>query len=289
MQSSDGSAGRRWVAATFAAVAALAMASLVSSQLSLMSVLDDERADDAATKVAASRFTGDLLERTVRSAVSPVLDESSATFVAVSTSQDQRVRDVIRTSLISAHHQVVDPDSDPPAGAAGDASVRSAITDAVTQAGAQAGVDVSSVTDQIDAPTIVPDRVPTIGLRPLAENVRLVAAIVVLVASLCAIAFHPRPGRGLAGLGWKFAVVFGTWFVALLVVGWVISSIAETLFGELLDSIWSDAVPAMLLLCGAGLLLSAGVWFGGVALDGLTSRRPPPPQPAPAPDQTYWA
>jgi hypothetical protein len=270
-----------------AALAAVAMATLVSSQLALMSVLDAERAEDAAATVAQSRFTGDLIERTVRGAVDPVLDESSATFVAVSTSQDPRVRELVRTSLVTAHQQVVDPDASP-VDASSDATVRTAIVEAVTEAGAQTGVDVSTVTGALEAPSVLPEEVPSFGLRPFAENVRLLAALVVLLASLAVLAFHPRPGRGVAGLGWKFGIVFGAWFAALLVVGWIVGAVAETLFGELLDSIWSDAVPAMLLLCGAGLLLSVGLWFGGVALDGLTARRGVPAPPAHAADGTWW-
>jgi hypothetical protein len=285
-----GSSGRRWAAGVFAALAAVAMAVLLSSQLSLMSVLDAERADDAARTVAESRFTGELIEQTVRSAVAPVLDDSTATFVATATSNDQRVREVVRISLVSAHHQVVDPSADDPSGAVTDDSVRNAISDALLAAGAEAGVDVTTVTDRVEAPGVVPDQLPAFGLRPLAETARASAAIVVVVAALLAVAIHPRPGRALAGLGWKFGIVLGAWFVALLVIGWVIGMIAETLFGELLDAVWSDAVPAMLLLCGAGLLLCLALWFGGIALDGLVTRRPRyEPAPAPAPSDPYWS
>jgi hypothetical protein len=268
------STGRRWVAALFAVLAAAAMAVLVSSQLSLMSVLDAERADDAARDVAESRFTGELIEQAVRSAVAPVLDDSTATLVATATSEDQHVRDIVRVSLVSAHHQVVDPDSAPPDDAVTDGSVRTAIADALVAAGVRAGVDVRSVADQVAAPSVVPDRLPEFGLRPFAENTRTIAAIAAIVAGIAAVVIHPRPGRGLAGLGWKFGIVFGVWFITLLVIGWVIDSIDETLFGELMQTVWSDAVPAMLLLCGAGLLLCAGLWFGGVALDGFVTRRP---------------
>jgi hypothetical protein len=287
MEREYGSSGRRWAAGVFAALAAVAMAVLVSSQLSLMSILNADRADDAARTVAESRFTADLIERTVRSAVAPVLDESSATFIATATSRDQRVREVVRVSLVSAHHQVVDPSSQDPPGAVTDASVRTAINEAIVEAGNVAGVDVTGAIERTDAPTVVPDRLPEFGLKPLAENARAIAAIVVVVAALAAVAIHPSPGRAVAGLGWKFGIVFGGWFVALLVIGWVIGMIAETLFGELLHAVWSDAVPAMLLLCGAGLLLCAGMWFGGVALDGLVTRRT---RYAGAPaEQSYWS
>jgi hypothetical protein len=274
MDGGRGSSGRRWVAALFAVVAAAAMAVLVSSQLSLMSVLDADRADDAARDVAASRFTGELIEQAVRSAVAPVLDDSTAALVATTTSEDQNVRDIVRIALLSAHHQVVDPDSAPPDDAVTDDSVRTALADALVAAGVRAGVDVRGVADQVAAPNVLPDRVPKFGLRPLAENARTIAAIIAVVSGIAAVVIHPRPGRGLAGLGWKLAIVFGVWFVSLLVIGWVIDSISETLFGELMQSVWSDAAPAMLLLCGAGLLLCAGAWFGGVALDGLMTRRP---------------
>jgi hypothetical protein len=45
-----------------------------------------------------------------------------------------------------------------------------------------------------------------------------------------------------------------------------------------------------LLLCGAGLLLCLALWFGGIALDGLVTRRPRyEPAPAPAPSDPYWS
>src|SRR5829696_7281540 len=160
----------------------------------VLSLLDAERADDAARTVADSRFTGELIDRTVRSAVAPVLDESTATFVATATSRDQRVREVVRISLLSAHHQVVDPSSEDPPGAVADESVRTAINEAIVEAGAVAGVDVTAAIERTDAPTVVPDRLPEFGLRPLAENTRAIAAIVLVVAVLAAVVIHPRPG-----------------------------------------------------------------------------------------------
>jgi hypothetical protein len=256
------------------------MAVLVSSQLAAMSVLDAERADAAAREVAESNFTAELLESAVYGAVAPVAGESTATIVAATTSQDPRVREMIRGSLVLAHQQVVDPDAATTTlvVTGPDTSVRTAVADAVIEAGIAAGVDLTGIAEQVEAPSVLPDRLPEVGLRPMAETTRTIAAIVVLVASVLTVVVHPRPGRGLAGVGWKFGIVFGGWFVALVVVGWVIDSIASTLFGELLQAVWSDAVPAMLLLCGAGLLLCAALWFGGIALDGLTrpaTRYPP--------------
>ena len=71
-------------------------------------------------------------------------------------------------------------------------------------------------------------------------------------------------------------VVCGGWLVGLLVAGWVIGRTTSTLFGEMMDTVWSDAVPSMLLLVGAGMLIGAGLWVAGTVVDGAT--RPPAPR-----------
>jgi hypothetical protein len=49
--------------------------------------------------------------------------------------------------------------------------------------------------------------------------------------------------------------------------------VANTLFGEMLQAVWSDAVPSMLLLVGAGVTIGAGVVFAGIAADGWAAER----------------
>ena len=88
-----------------------------------------------------------------------------------------------------------------------------------------------------------------------------------------AVIAHPRPGRGLRRLGVVAMVVSGVWLVGLLVTGWAIGLAANTLFGEMLQTVWNDAVPSMLLLVGAGVVLGAGVAFAGIAADGWAQER----------------
>jgi hypothetical protein len=55
------------------------------------------------------------------------------------------------------------------------------------------------------------------------------------------------------------------------------------LFGEMLDTVWSDAVPSMLLLVGAGVVIGVGLVVAGIALDGFgraQRRREAGPPPA---------
>jgi len=41
----------------------------------------------------------------------------------------------------------------------------------------------------------------------------------------------------------------------------------------MLDTVWSDAVPSMLLLVGAGLIIGVGLWVAGTAFDGYDTHR----------------
>jgi hypothetical protein len=71
--------------------------------------------------------------------------------------------------------------------------------------------------------------------------------------------------------------VCGAWLAGLLIAGWVIGRTTNTLFGEMIETVWSDAVGSMLLLVGAGLVIGVGVWFAGAAWlgfsRGATARR----------------
>lgn len=273
MDDAPGDRSRRILAGFLAAACVAAVAVLLSAQLALMSVLDPARAEDAATEVAESRFAGDLIDQTVRRAVEPFVDGATADQVAAATADDPRVRRIVRATLVNAHLQVIDPDAAALTRTVTDEPILDALEAALADAGAAAGVDLSAATSQLGSPAVLPDELPDVGLRPIAETVRFLAALAAVVLAVATVVVHPRPGRALAGLGWKVAVVFGVWLLALLVVGRVIDRIAETLFGEVLEAVWSASVPSMVLLCAAGLVLAGGVWMGGVALDGFVTDR----------------
>lgn len=257
------------------------------TQLSLMSILDTGRAEAAAHDVAGSRLTSALIDDTVRTAVSPVLDPAlTDQIVAVATSEP-RVRDVVARSLIDAHGQLVDPSSGAGSGSGttsmtDDRDVDAAIESVLAEAGRRAGVDLTNVSGQVRTPGVSPEHLPGLALGPVAETVRLVAAAIALAAAILAIAIHPRRGSAVSGLGWKASFVCLIWFIGMLIASWLIDRVADTLFGELIASLWADASPAMMTLLLAGALLGGGAWMGGIALDGLvrpavdpTFRRPP--------------
>lgn len=281
MVDDSGSRTRRRLAGVAAAVFATAFTTMLAAQLALMSVLDTARAERVAAEVASSAFVTGVLDDAIRLAVTPVTGPEIASVVAVSTSSDPRVRSVVEGSLVSAHRQIVDPSA--PAGIGGP-QVDSVVADVLEETGARLGVDLGGVSGQLAIPDARPARTPTVGLGSLATTTRLITAVVAVLAALAATAVHPRPARGLAGLGARAAIVCGTWAVGLLVVGWLIGRVAETLFGELLDAVWASAAPAMLGVVMAGVLLGLGVWLGGRALDGLVaSRRRPGPAGPPGP------
>jgi hypothetical protein len=298
VNSERGSASRRVVAGLFALGFTLAIAAVLASQLALMSVLDSQRAERAAQEIAESRFTGQLIEQTVTRAIGPVIDPQLASQIAAVTSADPQVRGVVQSSLITAHRQVVEPEAAVPTAPAPTAtpppdgtsptssfdaneSVQAAITAAIIDAGARNGVDLSGFTDQVGTPKVVPDDLPELGLRTVAERTRLIAGLAAIALAILTVLIHPRPGRSLAGLGLRAAIVCGAWLAGLLIAGWVIGLIADTLFGEMLESIWSAAVPSMILLTIAGVVLGAGIWFAGIAVDGLSrDRRPPAASPS---------
>ncbi len=274
------------VAGFCVAMFTIALVALVSSQLALMSVLDTARAERAADQIAASRFTADVIEKTVERAISPIVGSAIAAQLATATSTDPQVTAVVSSSLMGAHRQIVDPD----VGALpdGNVAVRTAIArsvlDAATAAGfdpATAGIDVASVdasgldaaVEQVSLPSVVPTDVPDLGLQRVAETARVVGALALFVFGFVAVVAHPRPGHGLRRLGIAAVVVCGAWLVGLLVIGWIIGLVANTLFGEMLQTVWTDAVPSMLLLVGAGVVLGAGVVFAGIVADGWTQQR----------------
>jgi hypothetical protein len=264
----------------------LALSALVSSQLASMSVLDPGRAQRAADQIATSRFTADVIEQTVERAVTPIAGADLAAQLAAATSADQQVTGVVSSSLIGAHRQIVDPDA--PSEPDGNIAVRTAITRSVLDAATAAGFDPSAVgidpadldtlqlqtvAEQAGLPSVVPSDVPHLGLRQVAETTRVIAGLAVVVFGVVAVLAHPRSGRGLRRLGVATVVVCGAWLVGLLVTGWIIGLVAETLFGEMLQTVWNDAVPSMLLLVGAGVVIGAGVVFAGIALDGWARER----------------
>jgi hypothetical protein len=264
----------------------IALGALVSSQLSLMSVLDPARAQRAADQIATSRFTADVIEQTVERAVTPIAGDDVAARLAAVTSTDPQVTGVVSSSLIGAHRQIVDPDA--PSAPDGNVAVRRAIAQSVLDSATAAGFDpvaagidptdldalqLDAAAEQAGLPSVVPNNVPQLGLRQVADTTRVIAAVVLLVFGVVAVLAHPRSGRGLRRLGVATVVVCGAWLVGLLVTGWIIDLVANTLFGEMLQTVWSDAVPSMLLLVGAGVVIGAGVVFAGIAFDGWARER----------------
>lgn len=268
------------------AVFAMALGALVSTQLSLMSLLDSARAEQAADQIATSRFTAEVIDQTVERAITPIAGADIATQLATATSTDPQVTDVISASLMGAHRAIVDPD----AGSVpdGNVAVRTAIARSVLDTATAAGFDpaawgidatdldalqLDAVADQAGLPSVVPTDVPSLGLRQVAETTRIIAAVALFVFGFVAVVAHPRPGRGLRRLGIAAIVVCGAWLAGLLVTGWIIGLVANTLFGEMLQTVWNDAVPSMLLLVGAGVVIGAGVVFAGIAADGWARER----------------
>jgi hypothetical protein len=264
----------------------IALGALVTSQLSLMSVLDPARAQRAADQIATSRFTADVIEQTVERAVTPIAGDDVAARLAAITSTDPQVTGVVSSSLIGAHRQIVDPDA--PSAPDGNVAVRRAIAQSVLDSATAAGFDpvaagidptdldalqLDAAAEQAGLPSVVPNNVPQLGLRQVADTTRVIAAVVLLVFGVVAVLSHPRSGRGLRRLGVATVVVCGAWLVGLLVTGWIIDLVANTLFGEMLQTVWNDAVPSMLLLVGAGVVIGAGVVFAGIAFDGWARER----------------
>lgn len=296
MTDGGGSTAQLAIAGFCAAMFAIALGALVSSQLALMSVLDSARAERAAEQIATSRFTADVIEQTVERAVTPIAGAEIATQLAAVTSTDPAVTNAVSSSLIGAHRLIVDPDvgSVPDGNVAVRTAIARSVLDTATIAGidpAAVGIDVTSLdqvsldqvsldqlgldtaVEQVGLPSVVPTDVPQLGLLQVAETTRLIAAVAVFVFGFIAVIAHPRPGRGLRRLGIAAMVVSGAWLAGLLVTGWAIGLTADTLFGEMLQTVWDDAVPSMLLLVGAGVVLGAGVAFAGIAADGWASER----------------
>ena len=292
----QGESRARLIVAGFCAAGfAIALVALVTAQLALMSILDPTRAERAADQIAHSRFTADLIEQTVIRAVAPIAGPAVAQQVATATSADPRVLVVVETSLVNAHRQVVDPDA-PPEVIDANLAVGTAIAQSVLDTAERNGIDLaalglaegadpagiepSALAQQAGLPKIVPDDLPSLGLRHVAETTRIIALVAMFVFAALAVVIHPRPGRSLRGVGVQTAVVCGAWLVAMLVAGWLIGLVADTLFGEMIDAVWSDAVPSMLLV-GAGAVIGLALVLGGIALDGYDSQRrtrhrPPP-------------
>jgi len=263
------------------AVFAIALGALVSSQLALMSVLDPVRAERAAEQIATSRFTADVIEQTVQRAVSPIAGDAIAAELASATSTDPEVTGVIRSSLMFAHLAIVD--ADVTSARDGNRAVRTAIAESMIDTAATNGFDpaligldvddldslqLDTVAERAGLPSVVPTSVPSLGLERVAETTRVIAAIALVVFGFVAVLAHPRSGRGLRRLGVTAMIICGVWLVGMLVTGWVIGLFANTPFGEMLQTVWNDAVPSMLLLVGAGVVIGAGVALAGIAFDG---------------------
>ncbi len=285
---SDDRGGQRAIAGLCAAGFTIALAALVTSQLALMSVLDANRAARAADQIATSRFTANVIAQTVQQAVAPIAGRDVAARLSMTASTDPSVTAVVSDALVAAHSALVDPTV--LSASTGNAAVDRAIVQSVIDAAAQSGIDLEAVgadagnatiggvpladvADRASLPSVVPADVPSLGLRRLGENTRIIALLAMVVLGFIAVFAHPRPGRSLRGLGWAVAVVCGTWLVGLLIVGRVIGLTSTTLFGEMIDAVWSDAVPSMLLLMSAGAIIGIGLWIAGTAFDGFDVER----------------
>jgi hypothetical protein len=288
----DGRRAQLAIAGLCAAGFTIALAALVTSQLALMSVLDSTRAERAAEQIAESRFTADIVEQTVQQAIEPVAGADVAAQLATATSNDPMVQSVVATALVSAHRQVVDSDVSAADRADGNAAVDAAIVQSAIDAATQAGIDVGTieagdaslggialdtVASQAGLPSVVPADLPALGLRQVAETTRIIAVLVMFILGFIAVVAHPEPARSLRSVGAAIAVVCGAWLAGLLVAGWVIGRTTNTLFGEMIETVWSDAAGSMLLLVGAALVIGVGVWFAGAAWlgfsRGATARR----------------
>jgi hypothetical protein len=227
-----------------------------------------------------------VIEQTVERAVTPIAGDDIAARLAAVTSTDPQVTGVVSSSLIGAHRQIVDPDA--PSAPDGNVAVRRAIAQSVLDSATAAGFDpvaagidpndldalqLDAAAEQAGLPSVVPGNVPQLGLRQVAETTRVIAGVALVVFGVVAVLAHPRSGRGLRRLGVATLIVCGAWLVGLLVTGWIIDLVANTLFGEMLQTVWSDAVPSMLLLVGAGVVIGAGVVFAGIAFDGWARER----------------
>jgi hypothetical protein len=286
MSDDRGSRGQRTIAGFSMALATIALATLISSQLALMSVLDEARAQQAAEQIATSRFTADVIEQTVERAVTPIAGAEIAAQLATVTSTDPTVTNAVSSSLLGAHRLIVDPDVDtvPDGNVAVRTAIARSVLDTATTAGFDpeaAGIDVTSLdqlgldaaVEQAGVPSVVPGNVPRLGLLQVSRTIRVIAAVGLFVFGFAAVVIHPRPGRGLRRLGISAMVVCGAWLAGLLVTGWAIGLGADTLFGEMLHTVWNDAVSSMLLLVGAGVVLGAGIAFAGIAADGWARER----------------
>lgn len=276
------------VAGLCAAGFTLALVTLVTSQLALMSVLDSTRAERAAEQIATSRFTADVIEQTVERAVTPLAGREIAAQLAAATSGDPQVTSVVEAALVAAHRQVVDPEMSSTDLLDGNAAVDSAIVQSIVDSASAAGFDpellglgeagvpgleLDAVASRAGLPSVVPDDVPDLGLRQAAETTRIIALLAMFVFGFIAVIAHPRPGRGARRLGISAAIVCGAWLAGLLVAGWIIGVVSNTLFGEMLQSVWADAVPTMVLLVGAGVVIGVGIAVAGIALDGFDRER----------------
>lgn len=285
---SDPRGAQRAISGLCAAGFTIALAALVTSQLALMSVLDANRAARAADQIATSRFTADVIAQTVQQAVAPIAGRDVAARLSTTASNDPNVTAVVSDALLAAHSALVDPTV--LSASSGNVAVDRAIVQSVIDAAAQSGIDLQAVGADADAatlggipladvaaraslPSVVPSDVPNLGLRRVGETTRIIALLAMVVLGFIAIFAHPRPGRSLRGLGWAVAVVCGTWLIGLLIVGRVIGLISTTLFGEMIDAVWSDAVPSMLLLMSAGAVIGIGLWVAGTAFDGFDVER----------------
>ena len=249
----------------------VAFAVLIGAQLTLMSILDVGRAEEAARAVSESDFAADVVGDAVLDAVVPLAGQELGTQLAEQASADPRVATVLRRGLLDAHRAIVEPDA---VVSTGSPEVQQVLDEVLAEAETQAGVDLAGVQQRLDVPEIDPRYIPYAGAKPIAENVRDISALVALGAAVIVLVITPRRGRALAGLGFRVAIVCGAWGVVLLLIGWLVGSTADTLYGELVAALWDATWPSMLLLVGAGVVLGVGFGVGGLSIDALAQPEP---------------
>lgn len=250
----------------------LSLVVLIGAQVTLMSVLDADRADQAATAVSTSPFAQGLVEDAVEQAVVPIAGAQLGSQIAEQASTDPRIAAAIRAGLLEAHRSVVEPSAPDP----GELPVDTVIADLVLDAERRTGVDLDldRIQQQLRVPTVDPRYVPDSGVRSIAERIRNVALVLTLVAVAFAVVVHPRPGRSLSFLGVITVVVCVAWGLVLLGGNWLIEAVDDTLYGQLTSELWSASLRSMVLIVAAGALVGVGLWFAGIAIDGVTRRRP---------------
>ncbi len=262
---------RRLVAGFGLMVFTTAFIALLGAQVALVSVLDPVRADAAAQQVADSQVAAVLVERAVRSSLDPTLDPAVADAVVTAALDDRLIREVVRVALNDAHRQLID-DPEVTTGD-GNQQVATAIDETILRIGADNGIDRSGVLASAPSPSVVPVRIPEVNLQRGAEQIRILAGAVALLAAVLVIAVHPRRALGLSSLGARAGVATAIWLAGVASAGWLLGRFGGSLLGDVLVRMWSASMGGVMTVLAAIAVLCFGVWLGGRAIDGLVRGR----------------